>query len=92
MKHITLTENETSECPMIGTIQNVTNNEIGFSIFKESFDKALQEHFDIEDITYNPENLKEILIRIFGNEGYEDMVILVDDIQYSVRITETWFY
>jgi phosphoribosylformylglycinamidine (FGAM) synthase PurS component len=94
MKHFTLLENENSDFPMIGTIQNIINTKVGFSIFKESFEKALNEHFDISEgnLHYDSNKLKEIFENLFQNAVAENISIKIVDIRFSIKITETWIY
>jgi mannose/fructose-specific phosphotransferase system component IIA len=86
MKHFTVIElGEDSESPMIGTIDNVTNNKVGKQLFEERLTKALEEHFDADvDILEIPD--------LFAGSPYEDMIITVEGEEYKIRILETWIY
>ena len=87
MKHFTLIElGSDAESPMIGTIDNVTNNAVGRESFKERFLKAVGEHFDVEDFNYDE------IPDLFAGSPYEDVTIKVDGINYNIRILETWIY
>lgn len=88
LKHFTVIEiGADSESPMVGTIDNVTNTLIGEELFKERLINALGEHFDSDDIHFT-----EDLPDLFTGSPYEDIKVEVDDMEYSVRILETWIY
>jgi len=87
LKHFTVLElGADSESPMVGTIDNVTNDRIGKNLFKDRLIVALQEHFDTEDILLNE------IPDLFAGSAYEDMQIEVDTVVYEIRIIETWIY
>ena len=87
LKHFTIIElNADSESPMVGTIDNVTNNNVGLESFKERFLKALSEHFDVED--FNHDEIPDL----FTGSPYEDIMIEIDGMNYEIRIMETWIY
>jgi len=87
LKHFTVLElGFDSESPMIGTIDNVTNDRIGRNLFKDRLIVALQEHFDTEDI------IIEEIPDLFAGSPYEDISVDIDMITYEIRIIETWIY
>ena len=88
MKHFTIIElGADSESPMIGTIDNVTDDKMGRLLFKERLIKALSEHFDL---TINGKYL--IIPNLFTGSPYEDITVSVEDVDYEIRILETWIY
>ena len=87
MKHFTLIElGSDAESPMIGTIDNITDDKQGKESFKERFLYAVGEHFDLDDFNYD-----EIPDLFYGNP-YEDLMIEADGINHEIRILETWIY
>lgn len=87
LKHFTVLEQGSdAESPMIGTIDNVTNDRIGKALFRDRLQIALQEHFDMTDILLNE------IPDLFSGSPYEDMQIEIDGICYEIRIIETWIY
>jgi len=87
MKHFTLLELATdADSPMIGTIDNVTNDKIGIQFFKERIEKAIAEHFDTNEFELS--NVPDMFVAI----PYEDMKVIIDGIEYEIRILETWIY
>lgn len=87
-KHFTLLEiGADAESPMIGTITSVNNNSLGLSFFKNRIKTALQNHFDYTDI-----KLPNELPDMFAGTPYEDFVIEIEGIPYTIRILETWTY
>lgn len=87
MKHFTVLEiGADSESPMVGTIDNVTNDRVGDILFKERLIRALKEHFDNEDVIVN--NIPDL----FAGSAYDDISVLVDGHPYEIRIIETWIY
>ena len=87
-KHFTILElGSDAESPMIGTIDNITNNPQGIESFKERLVDALREHFDTEGIHFT-----HATPGLFSGSPYEDINILVDDNKYQIRILETWIY
>ncbi len=92
LKNLTIIETASdSESPMIGTIDNVTLDKIGSELFIERLMKALAEHFDAE-ITITPKAVKKAISDIFTGSPFEDLQIIVDETEYSIRILETWIY
>lgn len=88
MKHFTVLElGSDAESPMIGTIDNVPNTPQGIDSFKERLMIALEEHFDSDDIHFLQE-----FPDMFTGSPYEDITISIDDIEYEIRILETWIY
>lgn len=89
MKHFTVIElGADSESPMVGTIDNVPNSPQGVASFKDRFQKAIGEHFDIQDEFLKYDELPDL----FTGSPYEDVKVEVDGINYEVRILETWIY
>ena len=87
MKHFTILELEPqAESPMIGTIDNVTDDAIGKQLFKERLITAISEHFDIEEFNYDE------IPDLFTGSPYEDIGIEIDGMNYEIRILETWIY
>jgi len=87
LKHFTIIElGEDNESPMVGTINNISNNPQGIQSFKERFQKAVGEHFDVED--FNHDQLPDL----FSGSAYDDVGIWIDELNYKVRIIETWNY
>ncbi len=87
MKHFTILEiGSDVESPMIGTIDNVTNDKIGKQLFKERLITAISEHFDAKDFNYDE------IPDLFTGSAYEDMGVEVDGFNYEIRILETWVY
>jgi hypothetical protein len=86
MKHFTVIElGEDSESPMIGTIDNVTDNKVGKQLFIERLSKALGEHFDAHvELPEIPD--------LFTGSPYEDFLVNIDGLEYEIRILETWIY
>jgi len=85
MKHFALIELGNDEAPSVGVITNIINTKLGREIFKESFLKAVGNHFDIEDFNFS--EIEDIF-----NEPYVDVDIEVEGFNYTVRIVETWIY
>lgn len=86
MKHFTVIELGDNESPMIGTIDNVTDNKIGKQLFIERLTKAICEHYDVVDV-----ELTEIP-DLFAGSPYEDFLVNIDGLEYEIRILETWIY
>jgi len=88
MKHFTVIElGDDNESPMIGTINNVTEDERGTENFKKRAMKALEGHFDTDDIHF-----KDPFPDLFAGSAFDDMEIEIDDVKYEIRILETWIY
>jgi hypothetical protein len=86
LKHFSLIELEdTAESPMIGTITNIPNNPQGKVSFKERFYSAVSEHFDSDFVV--PE-----IPDLFTGSPYEDVIVVVEAVDYKIRILETWMY
>lgn len=85
-KSFALLEVGNSECPMIGVIANVSNDEIGKADFKTKFIEAVGSHFDADDF-----NFDEIPDLFDGGYSYE-VGIEIDGLNYDVEIIETWIY
>lgn len=88
MKHFTVIElGRDADSPMIGTFDNVTNDQIGKDLFTERLMTALNEHFDPF------ENLDVPMIpSLFEYKTYTDVCITVDGDKRKIRIMETWIY
>ena len=87
MKHFVLLEiNSDSDSPMIGIIDNVTDNKQGANSFKERFIIAINEHFDLDEFNYDK------IPDIFSNEPYYDIVIEENGFTHEIRIMESWVY
>ncbi len=87
MKHFTvLNLTDFDEAPMIGTITNITNNPIGIKILEDNLMESLKEHFDTDDVKMG------ILPDLFAGSYGEDIVIVVDGMNYTIRIMETWIF
>lgn len=88
MKHFSIIEQASdSECPMIGTIDNITDTAQGINSLKERCMKALEEHFDSDDIHFLEE-----FPDVFSGSPYEDFKISIDEGKHTIRILETWIY
>lgn len=86
MKHFTILELENSESPMIGTINNVTDDKIGILSFEKRLIKALETHFDVMFINFlTIPNLNSCL-------SHKDINIEINNSFYKIRILETWIY
>ncbi len=88
LKHFTIIEVGNNECPMIGTIDNVTNDKVGIENFKERLKGALEDSFDL-DLEKEFENI--IIPDLFCGSPYEDVLLIIDNQTYTIRIIETWF-
>ena len=87
IKNFTLLElGGDTESPMIGTLLNITDTELGQKQFKERFLEAVAEHFDTDDLNHSE------LPDMFAGTPYEDVEIDIDGLNYRVRILETWMY
>lgn len=88
MKHYTILELGTdTESPMIGTIDNVTNNPQGRDSFRERLFTAVGEHFDITN-----EGLIIPPVELGTGSSYDDYIIEVDGVDFGIRVMETWVY
>ena len=87
LKHFTILEiGADSESPMVGTIDNITNNPQGIESFTERLQVALCEHFDFDKINHGD------IPDLFCGSPYDNMDIEVDGNKYQIRILETWIY
>ena len=86
MKNFTVIEiGADSESPMIGTIDNVTNDKFGKQLFLARLQAALGEHFDAHvELPEIPD--------LFTGSPYEDVTVIIDAVEYEIRILETWIY
>ena len=75
------------ESPMVGVVNNITNNKQGLESFKLRLIDAIGEHFDSDDIHFKNE-----LPDRFAGSPFEDIEITVSEDAYKVRILETWIY
>ncbi len=89
MKHFTILENEgDAESPMIGTINNTTDDVQGEMAFRKRLMQALCTHFDVNEELLKVGELPEL----FVGSPYEDIKIKVDGVEYEIRIIETWIF
>ena len=63
-----------------------TNNTIGIKILEDNLMESLKEHFDTDDVKMG------ILPDLFAGSYGEDIVIVVDGMNYTIRIMETWIF
>ena len=92
MKHYTITDlSDDVECPIIGTIINVTNSKQGTNRFIERLQKSLENFYDA-DVRLGD------VPELHTGAQWDDMSVHVavpshpDRNIYKIRITETWIY
>tara|TARA_R110000868_G_scaffold74337_13_gene215002 strand:+ start:192 stop:455 length:264 start_codon:yes stop_codon:yes gene_type:complete len=87
MKHFTLLEvGSEADSPMIGTINNVTEDKKGELSFIKRVLVAVGEHFDLED--FNHDSIPDV----FHGEPNTSFGIEANGANYEIRILETWIY
>lgn len=85
-KSFALLEVGNHECPMIGTIANISDTEEGKRSFEKKFREAVCSHFDVLEFEHD-----EIPDLFDGGHSYT-VGIEIDGLNYEVEIMETWVY
>jgi hypothetical protein len=85
-KSFALLEIGNHDCPMIGVVANISNDEGGLYELKQKFIEAVSSHFDTDDFNYDE------LPDVFDGAPSYEIMLEIDGFNYEIEIVETWIY